>query len=100
MLRKPLLLPHPVVAPVALPAGQPAFAELQKEPVLLVKQSAAADVAKREEDFLARTSPDIIERGAERARSFVGVHAERQWCVVRQRFGEGRRVGPADRRQL
>ena len=27
------LLPHPVVAPVALPAGQPALAELQIEPV-------------------------------------------------------------------
>jgi hypothetical protein len=65
------LLPHPIVAPVALPAGQPALAELQKQSVLLVKQSAAADVAEREEDFFARSAPDIIERGAERAGSLL-----------------------------
>src|SRR5881394_638326 len=100
MLRKPLLLPHPVVAPVALPAGQPAFAELQKEPVLLVEQSAAADVAEGEVDFLARPSPDVIERGAQRTRGFAGVHAERQRNIVRQRFGERRWVGAVDRRRF
>src|SRR5215213_3451953 len=94
------LLPHPVVAPVALPAGQPALAELQEQPVFLVKQSTAADVAKGKEDFFARTSPDIIERGAERGCGFAGVHAERQWRVIRQRCGERRRVGAADRRQF
>src|SRR6478752_4451462 len=97
---KARLLPHPVVAPVALPAGQPALAKLQKQPVLLVEQSAAADVAEREEDFLPRPSPDIVERGAERMRGFGGVHAERQGRVVGQRFGERRRVGAADRRQF
>src|SRR3954464_10563439 len=100
MLRKLRLLPHPVVAPVALPAGQPALGEWQKEPVLLVEQSAAADVAECEVDLFARTSPDIIERGAERTRGFPGVHAERHRRVVRQRFGERRRVGAADRPQL
>src|SRR6267142_6101295 len=56
------LLPHPVVAPVAFPAGQPAFAELQVEPVLAVKESAAADIAEREKDFVARAAADVIKR--------------------------------------
>ena len=50
------LLPHPVMAPVALPAGEPAFAKLQKEPVAIGKQSAAAVIAEGEEDFVARMS--------------------------------------------
>src|SRR5665647_1899075 len=53
------LLPHPVVTPVALPAGQSALAELQKQPVVVVEQSAAADIADRQIDFLARTSADL-----------------------------------------
>src|SRR5258707_9427475 len=94
-----LLLPHPVVAPIALPAGQSAVAELQIEPVPVRKQTAAAGVAEREEDFVARAASDIIEGRAERACGIFRVHAEYQRDVVRQRRGEGRRVGAADRRQ-
>src|SRR5258705_1515108 len=93
------LLPHPVVAPVAFPAGQPAFAELQVEPVLDVKESAAADIAEREKDFVAQAAADVVKRHAERGCGLLRVHAEKQRRVVRQRRGEGWRVGPADWRQ-
>src|SRR5438105_4735939 len=88
------------MAPVALPAGQSAFTELQIEPVLFGKQSAAADIAERQVDFLAGATADVIERGAERAGGGFLVHPERQRDGVRQRRGEGRRIGTADRRQL
>src|ERR1700709_449953 len=88
------------MAPVALPARQSAFAELQIEPVFLVEQSAAAIITERQVDFLAGSAADIIERSAERARDGFLVHAEGERRVVRQRRGEGRRVGAADRRQL
>src|SRR5712671_4687687 len=93
------LLPHPVVAPIAFPAGQATFAELQIEPVLLVKKSAAADVAKREQDFVARAAADVIKGHAERGCGFLRIHAEKQRRIVRQRCIEGRWVGAADRRQ-
>src|SRR5258708_9126089 len=97
--RSRFLLPHPVMAPIALPAGQSAVAELQVEPVLVRKQAAAASAAEREEDFVARAAPDIIEGRAERACGTFRVHAEYQRDVVRQSRGEGRTVGAADRRQ-
>src|SRR5258705_11521075 len=97
--RDSLLLPHPVMAPIALPAGQSAVAELQIESVPVRKQTAAAGVAEREEDFVARAAPDIIEGRAERACGTFRVHAEYQRDVVRQSRGEGRRVGATDRRQ-
>src|SRR3954470_15632714 len=102
MLRrsKAKLLPHPVVTPVALPAGQPSLAELEIEPVLFIKQPAAADVAERQVDFLARTAADVIERSAECAGGAFLIHAEDQRRRVRQGRGERRRVGAADRRQL
>src|SRR5260221_2718448 len=88
------------MAPVALPADEPAFAELQVERVFFVEQSAGTDIAEREVDFPALPAADVIELGAQRAGGGFLVHAERQWRVVRQGRDEGRRIGAADRRQL
>src|SRR3954462_7772023 len=77
------LLPHPVMAPVAFPAGQPAFAELQIEPIFLVEKPAAADVAEREKNLVARAAVDVIQRHAERGGCLLRVHAEKQRRVVR-----------------
>src|SRR5258708_8814033 len=90
--RDSLLLPHPVMAPIALPAGQSAMAELQIEPVPVRKQTAATEVAEGQEDFVARAAPDIIEGRAERACGIFRVHAEYQRDVVRQRRREGLRA--------
>ena len=87
------------MAPIALPAGQPAAPELQIEPVAMRKQSAAADVAERQVDFVARAALDVIERDTERARGVPGLHAERQRHIVRRRRDERRRVGTAERRE-
>src|SRR5258708_14591379 len=93
------LLPTPVMAPVAFPASQPALAELQVEPVLLVEQAAAAGVAEGEKDFVARAAVDVIKRHAERGCGLLRIHAEKQRRVVRQRRVEGWRVGAADWRE-
>src|SRR6476661_9489950 len=69
--------PHPVVAPVTLPTGQSAFAELQEETVVVREQSAAADVAERQIDFVAGPPADVAKRFAQRACHIVGVHPER-----------------------
>src|SRR4051794_5845678 len=53
--------PHPIVAPVALPAGQLAVAKQQIEPMTLRKQSAAADVAEGQIGFIAGTAINIME---------------------------------------
>ena len=70
------LLPHPIVAPVALPSGEPAFTELQIEPVAVGKQAAAAIAAEGEEYFVARKAANIIERDTEREGGFIGAHAK------------------------
>src|SRR5882757_879592 len=57
-----LLLPHPVAAPVALPAGEAAAAELQIEPVLAIEEAGAAGVAEGKEDFIAGPAADVIQR--------------------------------------
>src|ERR1700732_4273200 len=84
-----LLLPHPVVAPVALPAGQSAVAELQIEPVIVVDQSAAAEVADCPIDFAAGAAADVAERLSQRPRDIAHIHPKRQRRVVRQSRGEG-----------
>src|SRR6266849_10159051 len=73
-----VLAPHPVVAPVALPAGQPALAELQIKPVLVKEQAAAADVAEGQEDFVARTAADVVQWHAQSARGVFRIHSEHQ----------------------
>src|ERR1700720_2522836 len=94
-----LLSPHPVVAPVALPAGQSALAELQIKPVLVQEQAAAADVAEGQEDFVARTAADVVQRHAQSARGVFRIHSEHQRRVVRQRRGEGWRMWASGRRE-
>src|SRR6185437_2611686 len=63
---RPSLPPHPVAAPVALPAGQFAVAELQIEPVVVADQSAATRIADGEIDFIARSTVDVAERPVKR----------------------------------
>src|SRR5229473_5205268 len=83
------LLPHPVVAPVALPAGQSALAELQIEPVLVEEQPAAADVAEGQQGFVARAAADVVQWRPQGARGIFRVHPEHERRIVRQRRGEG-----------
>src|SRR6266513_1722182 len=87
------------MAPVALPAGQSALSELQIEPVLLEESFVAADVAEREENLVAGTAADVVERHAERGRGCLRAHPEHQRRVVGQGCDERRRVGPAEWRQ-
>src|SRR5882672_9525422 len=47
-------LPHPVAAVILFPSGQPAVAELQEQPVVMVDQPAAAEIAQRQVDLVAR----------------------------------------------
>ena len=61
------------MAPIALPAGQSALAELQIEPVLVKEQAAAADIAEGKEGFVARPSPDVMERRAQCPRGILRV---------------------------
>src|SRR5215472_5203255 len=77
-------LPHPVAAVVFLPAGQPAVAKLQEQPVVVVDQAAAAEVAEREIDLVAGRAGDILQRLPERGRHLLDVHAEHQGPAVRQ----------------
>src|SRR5882724_1629657 len=59
--RPQLLSPHPVVAPIALPAGQFALAELQIKPVFVKEQAAAAGVAEGQEVFVAGAAVDVVK---------------------------------------
>src|ERR1700682_2157301 len=87
--RMPLLSPHPVVAPIALPAGQFALAELQIKPVFVKEQAAAADVAEGQEGFVARAATDVVQWRPQSTRRVFHIHPEHQRRVVRQRRGEG-----------
>ena len=78
MSRFARLLPHPVMAPVAFPAGQPAVTELQIKPVLVNEQPTAAIIAKCQEDFLARTAADVVQFRPQRLRGVFDVHPDRQ----------------------
>src|SRR5581483_10558622 len=83
-------LPHPVLAVVFLPAGQSAVAELQEQPVVMVDQAAAAEIAERDIDLLAGRAGDILQRLLQRRRHLLDIHAEHQRAVVRHRRVEGR----------
>ncbi len=48
----PALPPHPVPAPVTLPAGEPPLAELEKRACRRVKQTGAAIAAHRHQDLM------------------------------------------------
>src|SRR5271156_4105983 len=95
-----LLLPHPVVTPVALPAGQSALAELKIEPVAVIEQAAAAEVADGQIDFVARAATDIADRLSERARDIFHIHPDGKRRIIRQCRGEGWRTRSTRGRQL
>src|SRR3954447_19617760 len=86
--RQPVLFPHPVVAPIGLPTGQSALAELQKQPVLVIQEPAAADVADRQVYLVTGPATYIAERLAKRSRDIFHIHSEHQGRGVRQRCVE------------
>src|ERR1700694_5839600 len=99
-VRDRLLLPHPVMAHIALPAGYPPLAELQIKPVVAIEQSAAADIAECQIDFVARAAADVSQRRPQRPRGVFHIHPEHQRRGVRQRRAEGRRMRSICRRKL
>src|ERR1700688_4976835 len=88
------------MAPIALPPGQSAFAELQIEPMVMIEQSAAAEIAKCQIDFVARRAADVVQWRPQRTRSVFHVHPEDQRRGVRQGRREGRRVWTIAWREL
>src|SRR5262249_37496267 len=68
-------LPHPVAAVIFLPPREPAIAELQEQPVVMVDQAAAALIAEREIDLVARRPGDILQRLLQRGRHLLDIHA-------------------------
>jgi hypothetical protein len=70
------------MAPVAFPAGQSAVAELQIKPVLVKGQPAAADIAERQEDFVARAAAEVVQWCPQRLRGVFHAHPDRQRHVV------------------
>src|SRR4051812_11727234 len=83
-----ILFPHPVVAPIGLPAGQSALTELQKQPVVVIHEPAAADVADRQVYLVTGPAADIAEWLAKRSRNIFHIHSEHQGRGVRQRCVE------------
>src|SRR5579871_5345745 len=81
---------HPVLAVVFLPSRKPAVAELQEQPVVMIDQPAAAEIAEREIDFTAGRAGDVLQRLLQRRRHLRDVHAEHQRAVVRHLRVEGR----------
>src|SRR5262249_3729182 len=81
---------------VLFPAGEPAVAELQEQPVVVIEQAAAALVSEGKIDFVTGRAGDIFQRLAKCCGSLRDVHAENQRANIRQ----GRREGwAAVRRQ-
>src|ERR1700730_18536739 len=92
--------PHPVLAVVFLPAGQTTMAELQKQPVVVIDQSAATEVAKGEVDLSAPSAADILQRLTEHAGGLFHAHPEGKRRVVRQGRDERLALGIVRRKLL
>src|SRR5258707_1120062 len=82
-------LPHPIAAVILFPTRQLAAAGLQEQPVVMIDQSAAAEIAQRQIDLAAGRATDILQGLTERTRCLLDIHPEHQRFVFRECRREG-----------